>query len=82
MAHGPALLEGVVLPQHLVAAVRADVVQGADHVVLAPHDDDRGVEEFQFSGEVATGLRHSLDTPHVEPGLLEDIRTFLLVELL
>ena len=76
------LLEGVVLPQHLVAAVWADVVQGADHTVLAAHDDDRGVEEFQFAGEVAAGLRHSLDAAHVEPGLLEDVLTFLLVELL
>ena len=76
------LLERVVLPQHLVAAVRADVVEGADHVVLAPHDDDRGVEEPQLPGEVAARLRHPLDPAHVEPGLLEDVLAFLFVELL
>src|SRR3954469_2069871 len=75
------LLEGVVLPQHLVAPVRADVVEGADHAVLAPHDDDRGVEELQLAGEVAARLGHTLDPPDVEPGLLEDVLALFLVEL-
>src|SRR5947208_11601646 len=74
-------LKGVVLPEHFVAAVRTDVVEGADHVVLAPNNDDRGVEELQLAGEVAAGLRHSLHPPDVEPGLLEDVLAFLLVEL-
>ena len=76
------LLEGVVLPQHLVAAVRTDVVHGADHAVFAADDDDRGVEERELAGEVASRLRHLLDSTHVEPGLAEDVFAFFLVELL
>ena len=42
------LLERIVLPQELVATVRADVVEEQDNVVLAPHNDDRGVEELRL----------------------------------
>jgi hypothetical protein len=74
------LLERVVLPQHLVAAVRADVVERADDVVLAPHDDDRRVQELELAREITTGAWHALDAAHVEPGLLEDVLAFLVVE--
>jgi hypothetical protein len=62
--------------------MRADVVEGADHIVFTSHDDDRGIQEFQFAREVAAGPRYSLHAPHVEPGLLEDVLAFFLVELL
>src|SRR6185312_2986686 len=58
-----------------------DVVEGADYVVLAAHDDYRGVEKPQLPSEVAAGLRHSLDPADVQPGLLEDVVAFLLVEI-
>lgn len=49
--------ERIVLPQHLVSPVWTDVVEGADYAVLAPHDDDRGVEEPQLAGEVNEAAR-------------------------
>ena len=75
------LLERIVLPQELVAAVGADVVEGADDVILAPHNYDRRVQELEFACEVAAWLLHPFDAAHIQPGLLEDVLTFLLVEL-
>ncbi len=66
------LLAGVVVPDQLVAAVAADVVEGADLPVLPPHHDDGRPGGGDLPGEVAAGAGHLLDPADVEPGPGED----------
>jgi hypothetical protein len=73
------LLGGEVVPDQLVAPVPADVVEGADLPVLAPHQDQRRVRDRELLGEVAAGPGQALHPPDVEPGPFEDRRPFGLV---
>ena len=66
------LLGRVVGPHQLVAAVAADVVEGADLVVHAPDDDQRGARDRELLGEEAALSPELLDPPDVQPGPLED----------
>ena len=59
------------LPHHLVAAVRAHVVEGVDVVVEAARDDDRRQSARQFAGEEGALLRQPLGAPDAQPVLLE-----------
>src|SRR5262249_32289129 len=56
----------------LVAAVTAHVVEGADLVVHAPDDDQRGLCDRQLLGEEAALAPQLLDPSDVQPGALED----------
>ncbi|MCY1178656.1 hypothetical protein D9M73_190210 [compost metagenome] len=61
--------------QQLVAAVRADVVESAQHAVTATHDDDALADHF--AGDVGVVLGHFTAVGHADPALGEDF--FLLV---
>src|SRR5262245_2748572 len=79
---GPAdLLGRVVGPHQLVAAVAADVVEGADPVVLAPGDDQRGLRDRELLGEEAAPSPELLDPTDVQPDPLEDGLALELEEL-
>ena len=75
------LLVGKVVPHQLVSAMTADVVEGADLLVLALHHDDRRLGGVDLLGEVAADARQLLDAGDVEPGALEDGLAFEFVEL-
>jgi hypothetical protein len=75
------LLAREVGPYQLVAAVAADVVEGADLAVHAAHDDDRRVGERELLREVAALAGELLDAPDVQPAALEDGLPLELVEL-
>ena len=66
------LLAGVVVPDQLVAAVTADVVEGVDLAVLPAHDHDGGAGGGDLLREVAARARHLLDAADVQPGPGED----------
>src|SRR5262249_2827356 len=70
-----------VVPHEFVAAVAADVVEGADGAVAVAYDDDAGVGDGEFFGEVAAGAGEELDASDVEPGALEDRFPLQLIEL-
>src|SRR5581483_2017313 len=61
------LFTGVVLPHELVAAVPADVVEGADGAVGVAHHDHRRTRRRDLTGEVAAPTRQLLDAADVEP---------------
>ena len=61
------LLLRVVLPHELVAAVRAHVVERADHTVATPGDDQRGSQAGELTGEVVTWVGDLELAPDVEP---------------
>ena len=83
LARGAArLLLGVVVPDQLVPAVPAHVVEGTDLAVLPLHDDDGRLGDGELLGEVAPRARQLLDPAHVEPGPLEDGLALQLEELL
>src|SRR5262249_22986489 len=70
---GPArLFAREVGPDELVAAMAADVVEGADLVVRPPHDDDRGARGVELLREVAAHLRELLHAADVQPGAAEN----------
>src|SRR5262249_11911220 len=75
------LLGGVVGPHQLVAAVAAHGVEGADLVVHAPDDDQRGARDCELLGEEAALSPNLLDPPDVQPGAFEDGFALELVEL-
>src|SRR5688500_17398046 len=68
-------------PDQLVAAVAADVVEGADLVVHAADDDQRRLQARDLLGEVTAFSRNLLDAPDAQPGTLEDGFAFELEEL-
>src|SRR5262249_33767803 len=68
-------------PHELVAAMAADVVEGADLVVHAADDDQRGVGDCEILGEEAALPPELLDPSDVQPGPLEDGLALELVEL-
>ena len=80
-AGSPRLHARVVVPDQPVATVTADVVEGADLVVHAPDDDQRGLRDRELLGEVAAVSPELLDPPDVQPGPLEDRLALELVEL-
>src|SRR3546814_9777437 len=54
-------LERIVAPEQLVDAVRADVVERAQHIVLATHHEHGGVEELELTrSEAQTSYIQSL----------------------
>jgi hypothetical protein len=61
--------------------VPADVVEGADLLVLTLHDDHRRPCGVDLLGEIASDARQFLDAGDVEPGAFEDRLAFELVEL-
>src|SRR5262249_20931813 len=65
---------GKVVPQQLVSAVAAHVVEAPYGLVLVLDDDDPPAlaHPRHLPGEVTPLLRQPLDSPDVEPGLLED----------
>src|SRR5262249_55999964 len=75
------LLGRVVRPHQLVAAVAADVVEGADLVVHAPDDDQRGTRDRELLREEAPLSPELLDPPDVQPGPFEDGFALELCEL-
>src|SRR5215218_6935827 len=75
------LLVGIVVPHQLVSAVTADVVEGADLLVLTADHDHRRSGRVDLLGEVATDARQFLDAGDVEPGPFEDGLAFEFVEL-
>ena len=75
------LLVRKVVPHQLVSAMPADVVEGADLLVLALHHDHRRLGRVDLLGEVAADARQFLDAGDVEPGPLEDGLAFEFVEL-
>src|SRR5262245_7563402 len=75
------LLGRVVGPHQLVAAVAADVVEGADLVIHATDDDQRGIRDRELLGEEAPLSPELLDPPDVQPGAFEDGFALELVEL-
>ena len=66
------LFAGVVVPHQLVAAVAADVVEGADLAGHVAHDDDRGARRVELTREVAAVAGQLLDAADVQPGAAED----------
>ena len=75
------LLLRVVVPDQLVAAVAADVVESTDLVVRAAHDDDGRARHGELLRDVATLPRQLLHPPNVQPGSLEDGLALERVEL-
>src|SRR5262245_10853349 len=69
------------VPYELVAAVAADVVEGAHSAALVAHHDDRGARDLDLPGHVAADARHILDPPDVQPRPLEDRLALERVEL-
>ena len=73
LAAGPAgLVTGVVVPDELVAAVPADVVEDVDLTVGAPDDHQRGPGRVELLGEVAPVAGELLHPADVQPGAGED----------
>src|SRR5262249_46935817 len=48
------------VPDELVAAVAADVVEGAHDAALVAHHDDRGARDLDLAGDIAADARHVL----------------------
>src|SRR5262249_7546394 len=71
----------IVVPDELVAAVTAHVVEGADLVVHAAHDDQRRLRDRELAREEAALAPQLLDPPDVQPGPLEDRLALELEEL-
>src|SRR5439155_1715277 len=64
------------LGDQLRAAMGADVVEGADHPVLAVGDQDRGLCEVQVTDDETARLRQLADMADVHPAALEDRLAF------
>src|SRR5262249_50037776 len=69
------------LPDQLVAAVPARVVEGVDRTLHVTSHDDGGPGGWQLLGEVGPVARELLHTPDVQPRALEDRLALELVEL-
>jgi hypothetical protein len=61
------------------AAMAAGIGEGADHLVLAAHDDERHAGEFQR--HIVTGIRNLVDMTQEVPRLAPDALDFALVEI-
>src|SRR3974390_1988058 len=51
----------------LGTAVRADIVEAADHSILAAHDQNRGVDNLDLSSDVASGFGQLTEVADLQP---------------
>ena len=74
---GQRLAAAALVPDDLVAAMRAHIVKGPHAAVPAPHNKDRGMTHRQVFDKIIPGLWDLLKPSDVQPELLEDFFALL-----